>query len=72
MFRNIRLAIAIVKCAADAIKDNMMMMLVPPIMCVFVAILWILWTYGIMCFYSTGTIVKNANGPYAEVTLSDE
>lgn len=72
MFRNIRLAIAIVKCAADCIKDNLMMMGVPPFIGILVLILWGLWIFGIMYIYSCGTIEKSPSGPYAGVTHSEE
>jgi len=72
LFKNIKLAIAIIKCAADCIKDNMMMLIVPPLMSVFVLVFWGIWIYGLVYLWSVGEIDKSPSGPYAAVTHTQE
>ena len=71
MFRNIKLAIAIIKTAAICVKDNILIMAVPPVFVVLVAIFWVLWIYGAIYLYSVGEVSKSPDGPYAAVEHSD-
>jgi len=72
MFGNIKLAIAIIKTAADCVKDNMLMMVVPPVMSIFVFAFWGAWVIGIIYMWSVGTPSKSPDGPYAAMSHTKE
>ena len=57
MFNKIRLAIAIIKTAAVFLKDQFLIVLVPPATAVFVSALWVWWLLTAVFIYATGTIV---------------
>lgn len=67
-FRNIQIAIAVIKTAAIAIKDMPLMLLVPPIFTIVIGIWWLWWLYSFVFLYSVGEVSKSPNGPYAAVT----
>lgn len=67
LFRNIRLAIAIIKTAAVCVKDNLMMLIVPPALSVWVLLWWAFCLSALVFMYSSGTISKSPSGPYAAV-----
>lgn len=48
MLEKIRLAIAIVKTAAVFVKDEYEIIIIPPIIAIFTAILWVWWIISVM------------------------
>jgi hypothetical protein len=55
-FGKIRLAIAIIKTAAVFLKDEFLIILVPPVSAIFVAALWVWWLLTAIYIYATGEI----------------
>lgn len=56
IFNKIRLAIAIIKTAAIFVRDQFLVILVPPVITVFVAGLWFWWILTAVFVYSLATI----------------
>jgi hypothetical protein len=50
IFNKLRLAVAIIKTAALFIKDEFLIILVPPVSAIFVFALWIWWIFTAMYF----------------------
>jgi hypothetical protein len=48
MLSKIKLAIAIIKTAAIFVRDNFLIILVPPVIAIYVGILWIWWIISAM------------------------
>ncbi|KAM3134855.1 hypothetical protein pb186bvf_013024 [Paramecium bursaria] len=79
IFRKLQLAVAVIKTAALCVKDNFLLILVPPITSIFVAALWFWWIYTAMQYinlsksyvYSIGDVYGNGNSPFAQVTMND-
>lgn len=56
MIRNIRLAIAIIKCATGFVAQTPLVMLVPPFFTILTAGFWTFWIFGAIYLWSVGTV----------------
>lgn len=71
IFNKLRLAIAIIKTAAVFVKDEFLVILVPPVTALFVAALWFWWVYTALYVYALGEIKGTGSSPFATVTHTD-
>lgn len=68
MWKNIRLAIAIIKTATLFVMETPLVMLVPPLFAIFVVVWWGVWIVGFVYLYSVGTYAKSSGTFFVEVT----
>lgn len=67
MFNKIRLAIAVIKTATLFVKDNFSIILVPPVIAVALAILWVWWIISVIYIVALGDIKGSGSTPFASV-----
>lgn len=60
LWSKIKLAIGIIKCAADYVKSTWTAMLIPPVMMLLLAGLYCYWVFTAVYLYSYGTVTKGA------------
>lgn len=69
IFNKIRLAIGIIKTATLYVADNFSVMLLPPIMAIVLAILWVWWIFSVVYVVGLGEIKGSGSSPFATVTF---
>mmetsp|Transcript_139556 Transcript_139556/g.197592 ORF Transcript_139556/g.197592 Transcript_139556/m.197592 type:complete len:111 (+) Transcript_139556:951-1283(+) len=73
MWRNIKLAIAIIKTATLYVIDVPTAMAVPPLFAIAVAAWWCVWIIGFVYLYSYGTFARYSDTiPFGSVTHTNE
>lgn len=67
MYRNIKLAIAIIKTATSYVAETPLVMLVPPIFVIINCGFWVFWIIFAIYVYSCGDVRKRDDLPFAQV-----
>jgi len=71
-YKNIKLAVAIIKAATKYVNEVKTAMLVPPCFAVIDAVWWIVWVYGFIHIYAWGDFSASDSTPFASVSHSDD
>lgn len=72
MWKNIKLAIAIIKTATLYVIDTPLSMLVPPFFAIAIAVWWGVWIFGFVHIYSWGTFKKSPTTIFGSVTHDEK